>query len=141
MEYIYNYILYLINNKKITNNNKTNIAELGIGNYIKIAKLLNKHNNINLIVVDLNNKSIENCKNNNLNGVVDNLFNPKLEIYKNINLIYSIRPPRDLQPYILSICKKYNIKLIIKPLLGEEPINELKLINYKGNVLYTYNID
>ena len=134
MDYIYNYIMELI--KEAYNKKTIKIAELGIGYYYGVAKLLNNHNDIDLIVVDMNKDAINKANKQGLNGVVDNIFNPSDNIYKDIDIIYSIRPPRDLQPYILNICKKNNCKLIIKPLSGEQPIDSLKLVNYKGAPLY-----
>lgn len=121
------------------NSESFKIIEIGVGYYFNIAKSLNNHENLNLIVIDANNDAVEKAKKEGLNAFVDDIFNPKLDIYKDADLIYSIRPPRDLQPFILNICKKYGISLLIKPLYGETPINDLKLINYKGNALYCFN--
>ncbi|AEH06834.1 UPF0146 family protein [Methanothermococcus okinawensis] len=141
MDYICDYIKNYIENKnKNSKNESFKIIEIGIGYYYNVAKSLNIHENINLIVIDANKDAVNNAKKEGLNAFVDDLFNPKLNIYENVDLIYSIRPPRDLQPFILNICKKYDIPLIIKPLYGETPINYLKLINYKGNALYGWNI-
>ncbi len=151
-DYIKNYIKNRHKNKISKNNSKKNkysknsesfkIIEIGIGYYFKVAKSLNNHKNLNLnlIAIDANNDAIEKAKKEGLNAFVDDIFNPKLDIYKDADLIYSIRPPRDLQPFILDICKKYNVPLLIKPLYGETPISNLKLINYKGNALYLWNI-
>jgi len=128
------------NNKNNKKNNKSfKIIEIGIGYYFNVAKSLNNHENLNLIVIDANKDAIDKAKKEGLNAFVDDIFEPKLDVYKDADLIYSIRPPRDLQPFILNICKKYSIPLLIKPLYGETPINDLKLINYKGNALYLWN--
>ena len=110
------------------------IAEVGVGFKFDIAKELNKY--FDLIVVDINEKAVEKAKLIGLKAYKDNLFNPNIKLYKNIDLIYSIRPPRDLQPYILDLSKEINANLIIRPLLNEMPIKELKLKNYKGEVFY-----
>ncbi|WP_456472869.1 UPF0146 family protein [Methanocaldococcus sp.] len=112
------------------------IAEVGIGFKFDIAKELNKY--FDVMVTDINKKSVEKGKLLGLNAYEDNLFNPNIEMYKNIDLIYSIRPPRDLQIYILNLSKKVNANLIIRPLLNEEVIEELKLKSYKGEVFYIY---
>ncbi|WP_456374480.1 UPF0146 family protein [Methanocaldococcus sp.] len=112
------------------------IAEVGIGFKFDIAKELSKY--FDVMVTDINKKSVEKGKLLGLNAYEDNLFNPNIEMYKNIDLIYSIRPPRDLQIYILNLSKKVNANLIIRPLLNEEVIEELKLKSYKGEVFYIY---
>ena len=147
MDYVCDYIIknYIKNknNENNKNNKKNNksfkIIEIGIGYYFNVAKSLNNHENLNLIVIDANKDAIDKAKKEGLNAFVDDIFEPKLDVYKDADLIYSIRPPRDLQPFILNICKKYSIPLLIKPLYGETPINDLKLINYKGNALYLWN--
>ena len=110
------------------------IAEVGIGFKFDIAKELNKY--FDLIVVDINEKAVEKAKLIGLKAYKDDLFNPNIKLYKNINLIYSIRPPRDLQLYILDLSKKIDANLVIRPLLNEMPIKELKLKNYKGEIFY-----
>ncbi|CAB3288992.1 conserved protein of unknown function [Methanocaldococcus lauensis] len=112
------------------------IAEVGIGFKFDIAKELSKY--FDVMVTDINKKSIEKGKLLGLNAYEDNLFNPNIELYKNIDLIYSIRPPRDLQIYILNLSKKVKAHLIIRPLLNEEVIEGLKLKSYKGEVFYIY---
>ncbi len=138
-EYIKNYIKN--KNKKNKKNSKSfKIIEIGIGHYFNVAKSLNTCESLDLTVIDANKEAIERAKKEGLNAFVDDIFNPKLDIYKDADLIYSIRPPRDLQPFILNLCKKYNIPLLIKPLYGETPIGDLRLINYKGNALYAWTI-
>jgi len=110
------------------------IVEVGIGFKFDMAKELNKY--FDLIVVDINEKAVENAKLLGLNAYKDDLFNPNINLYENIDLIYSIRPPRDLQPYILDLSKKIDANLVIRPLLNEMPIKELKLKNYKGEIFY-----
>ncbi|MDK2790820.1 MAG: uncharacterized protein PWP15_1329 [Methanothermococcus sp.] len=117
---------------------KPKIIEIGVGFYFEVAKKL-KENGANITVVDANEKAIEEARNQLLNGVVDDIFNPNMDIYRGSDLIYSIRPPRDLQPFIYDIAKKVSCDLIIKPLHGEQPIECLKLINYKGNPLYIWS--
>ncbi|AEF96546.1 UPF0146 family protein [Methanotorris igneus] len=123
-EFIFNYA---------KNNNYKKIVEIGVGFNINIAKKL--HEFFDVCVVDINRNAIENAKKEGLNGFVDNVFSPNLSIYTNTDLIYSIRPPRDLQLFILDIAKKINADLIIRPLSNEFPV-DLKLKNYNGEIFY-----
>jgi uncharacterized UPF0146 family protein len=115
-------------------NNCKKIVEVGIGFKFDVAKELNKY--FDLVVVDINEKAVEKAKLIGLKAYKDDLFNPNIKLYKNIDLIYSIRPPRDLQPYILDLSKKIDANLVIRPLLNEMPIKELKLKNYRGEIFY-----
>ncbi|AIJ06054.1 hypothetical protein JH146_1212 [Methanocaldococcus bathoardescens] len=115
-------------------NNCKKIAEVGIGFKFDVAKELSRY--FDLIVIDINERAVEKAKLFGLKAYKDDLFNPNIDLYKDVNLIYSIRPPRDLQPYILDLSKEINANLIIRPLLNEMPIKELKLKNYKEEVFY-----
>ncbi|XRP97708.1 UPF0146 family protein [Methanocaldococcus sp. 16A] len=114
------------------------IAEVGVGFKFDVAKELSRC--FDLMVIDINEKAVEKAKFFGLKAYKDDLFNPNINLYKDVNLIYSIRPPRDLQPYILYLSKEINANLIIRPLLNEIPIKELKLKNYKGEVFYIKEI-
>ncbi|GBF35914.1 MAG TPA: hypothetical protein EYG87_03040 [Methanothermococcus okinawensis] len=131
-EYIINYI----KNKKGYIEN-SNVVEVGIGYYFKVAKIL-KGYGIEVTVVDIKREVVERAKRAGLNAQLDDIFNPKLEVYKYADLIYSIRPPRDLQHQLLKISKNYEVPLLIRPLSGEYVIDGLKLVNYGGEVLYIY---
>jgi uncharacterized UPF0146 family protein len=122
---------FIFNHAK--NNNYKKIVEVGVGFNYNIAKKLNEF--FDVCVVDINRDAIENAKKEGLRGFVDDVFIPKLSIYADADLIYSIRPPRDLQLFILDIAKKINADLIIRPLSNEFPI-DLKLVNYKGEIFY-----
>ena len=62
-----------------------------------------------------------------------------MKIYENTDLIYSIRPPSELQPYLVKLANKINAQLIIKPLTNED-LNtgkvKMKLKNFKKASFY-----
>ena len=109
----------------------TQIIEVGVGKFTKISDILSKKSNITLIKTDINpqNESI----------VKDDITKPDLRLYKNTDIIYSIRPPSELQPYLVEIAKKVNAQLIIKPLTNED-LNtgkvKMKLKNFKKASFY-----
>ena len=75
--------------------------------------------------------------------IKDDITKPNPDLYKDLDIIYSIRPPSELQPYIIDLALKTNTKLIIKPLFNED-INsrriKLKLKNYKKASFYTLGV-
>lgn len=91
---------------------KTIIAEVAVGKFDQIAKMLEKNENITLIKTDISPKDSTVIK--------DDITNPNLEIYKNVDIIYSIRPPSELQPYLVKLAEKIDSQLIIKPLTNED---------------------
>lgn len=129
-EFIVNYNTHSKNSKL---NNEINVAEIAIGKFYKISQYLEKQDHVNLIKTDINPSKDDIIK--------DDIENPNLSLYENIDIIYSIRPPYELQSYIMSLRDKVNATLIIKPLTNEtlhSRLNKMKLINYKGLSFYIY---
>ncbi len=107
------------------------IAEVAVGKFDKIAEILSSKDNINLIKTDILPKDSTVIK--------DDITSPNLKLYKNVDLIYSIRPPSELQPYIVKLAENINSQLIIKPLTNED-LNtgrvKMKLKNFKKASFY-----
>lgn len=70
--------------------------------------------------------------------VLDDIRQPDLKIYKDAELIYSIRPPEELHPYLEQLSEKLGADLIIKPLSTDSihTRGKMNLINYKKAVFY-----
>ena len=107
------------------------IAEIAVGKFSQVADMLSEKSNITLIKTDISpaDESI----------IKDDITSPDLNLYKNVNIIYSIRPPSELQPHIVKLSKKINSQLIIKPLTGEDlntPKVNMKLKNFKKASFY-----
>ena len=111
--------------------NPTKIAEIGVGKFNGVYDFLNSNDNVEIIKTDIN---------PNGNDVIrDDITNPDLNIYKDVDIIYSIRPPHEIQPYLIELALKINSQLIIKPLFNED-LNtgnvKMKLKNYKKASFY-----
>lgn len=122
---------YIINNYS----NSKKIVEVGVGRIIEPSNILKETLNntiINLVDIHPANDEI----------IQEDIYQPTDEIYENANLIYSIRPPEELQEAIVNLGIKYNANIIIKPLFTEEINvnlqNKLKLVNYKKTAFYEY---
>ena len=129
------YILKLaIENSKKTGK-KTKIVEIGIGKFHTISENLSKNENIELIMTDIDPA--------NENIIKDDVFNPNMDLYENVDIIFSIRPPAELQEAIMKIRDKVNAILIIKPLFNEDlnmKTQKMKLKNYNRASFYIYEI-
>lgn len=114
-----------------TQNKNVKIIEVGVGKFDEIANILSSKENITLIKTDINPKDETIIK--------DDITNPNLELYENTDLLYSIRPPSELQPYLVTLANKINCQLIIKPLTNED-LNtgnvKMKLKNFKKASFY-----
>ena len=107
------------------------IAEIAVGKFSQVADMLNKKENIELIKTDISPADESVAK--------DDITNPNLELYNGVDIIYSIRPPSELQPYLVKLSRKINSQLIIKPLTGEDlntPKTNMKLKNFKKASFY-----
>lgn len=115
--------------------NPTNVCEVAVGKFTQVYDCLNSQENIEIIKTDISPSDSTVIK--------DDITNPNLELYENLDIIYSIRPPSELQPYIIDVALKTKTKLIIKPLFNED-INsrrvKLKLKNFKKASFYTLGV-
>jgi uncharacterized UPF0146 family protein len=97
-----------------------------------IANMLSERENITLIKTDILPKDSTVIK--------DDITNPNIDLYRNTDIIYSIRPPSELQPYLVSLALEVDSQLIIKPLTNED-LNtgrvKMKLKNFRKASFYT----
>lgn len=91
----------------------TGVAEIGIGHAPEVAvKLLEK--GVSIFATDTRPFYYEQLK-----VIVDDITDPDLSFYRNIDLIYSIKPPPELVPYMKKTAKSISADLIVKPLASE----------------------
>ena len=112
---------------------KTKIVEIGAGKFLTISKNLSENENIDIIMTDINPA--------NDNIIKDDVFNPNMNIYKGADILFSIRPPAELQEAIMKIRDDVNATLIIKPLFNEDlnmKTKKMKLKNYNRASFYIY---
>lgn len=105
----------------------TPIVEIGIGTDSRVFEELKKQN-VDVKAVDINPTSS--------NVTRDDILKPNISLYMGSGLIYSIRPPPELIPYIEKIAQKTGADLIIKPLLTDNAPKNGKLKNYKSAIFY-----
>lgn len=112
---------------------KTKIVEIGAGKFQTISKNLSEDGNIDIIMTDIDPA--------NENIIKDDVFNPNMNIYKGADILFSIRPPAELQEAIMKIRDDVNATLIIKPLFNEDlnmKTKKMKLKNYNRASFYIY---
>ena len=112
---------------------KTKIVEIGAGKFQTISKNLSENENIDIIMTDIDPA--------NENIIKDDVFNPNMNIYKDADLLFSIRPPAELQEAIMKIRDEVDATLIIKPLFNEDlnmKTKKMKLKNYNRASFYIY---
>ena len=115
-------------------NSKTRfkVVEIAIGKFFGVSNYLKTCQNIDLLMTDISPANDRITK--------DDITNPNLSLYDHAKIIYSIRPPSELQPFLGKLANKTRAILIVKPFFNED-LNtgkKMKLINYKKAVFYQY---
>lgn len=110
---------------------KVRVAEVGVGKFSMIADILNDEDNITLIKTDISPADTT--------VIMDDITDPDMDLYRDADIIYSIRPPSELQPYLVRLAQRTDAQLIIKPLTNED-LNtgrvKMKLKNYGKSSFY-----
>ena len=109
------------------------LKETKIKSSTELNNYLKEKDNVELIMTDIDPANDEIIK--------DDVFNPDLEIYKGADIIFSIRPPFEIQEAIMKLRDELDCTLIIKPLFNEDlNINnkKMKLKNYGRAAFYIY---
>lgn len=92
-----------------------NAVEIGIGHFPDVAFAL-KGRGLKVFATD-----IKPFKYDGLKVIVDDVTDPDMSFYGGIDLIYSMRPPPELIPYMMRLAETVSADLIIKPLSSEYP--------------------
>ena len=113
----------------IARNYRGKVVEVGVGRNYEVAKFL-KERGFEVVTTDIAPKRDETVK--------DDVNDPNLEIYRGASLIYSIRPPYEIQRSIVDLARKIGCDAIILPLKGEV-IDGGKLVNFRGVSFYVFS--
>jgi hypothetical protein len=90
-------------------------AEIGIGHCADIARELQKRG-MTVFATD-----IREFLHHGVVVLLDSVISPDIYLYVGVDLIYSMRPPPELVPYIAGLAKTVSADVIIKPLYSEYP--------------------
>ncbi|MHA1207683.1 MAG: UPF0146 family protein [Candidatus Freyarchaeota archaeon] len=120
------------------------IVEVGVGKFPQIAvALAEKLPETEILVTDIKSHMLEQLPSPRIKTVVDDIISPNVRGYEGSDLIYSIRPPPELQHYLLRIAKIVKADLILR-LLTNEPLyihhSKYEIINYKKAVLHLFKL-
>ena len=114
------------------------IVEVGVGGHPEVALLLK--DDFNVICTDIFEGPVPGVE-----YVRDDIFKPDIRIYKNALLIYSIRPPIEMQEAMASVAKEVGADLIIRPFSTEKTdlrkhMKSFRCVNYGKSVFFLYKI-
>jgi hypothetical protein len=123
----------------ITNYPKgSRIVEVGIGSHPEVAEIL--AGDFEVICTDIHDTGPDVA---GLKYVKDDIFKPDHKIYRGASLIYSIRPPVDMQDSIAAIASLVGADLIIRPFSSEKSdlkryFKNFRVVNHKGATFFLY---
>ncbi len=120
----------------ILKNYSNKVVEVGVGSLPQVALLLN--DKMDVVVTDVSEQ-----KYTGVRFCMDDIFSPDMGIYKNASLIYSIRPPIDIQEAMAKTAKEVGADLLIRPFGNEKAdlnryFKNYALVNYKKARFYLY---
>ncbi len=113
------------------------IIEVGIGGHPEVARLL--QGDFQVVCTDVFEPGPA-----GLHYAKDDIFKPDVSIYKGASLIYSIRPPVDMQDSMAAIAQRVGADLLIRPFSSERTdlkryFRNFKCINRGSAVFFLYD--
>jgi uncharacterized UPF0146 family protein len=113
------------------------IVEVGVGGHPEVALLLN--DSFQVVCTDISEAGPE-----GVTYVKDDIFKPNMDVYGGASLIYSIRPPVDMQDSIASVAKRVGADLLIRPFASERTdlkkfFRNFKCVNRRNAVFFLYD--
>jgi hypothetical protein len=120
----------------IKNNYSEKIVEVGCGRFSAIAVALRPF--FQVVAMDLLETEVVDRRLASI-YVKDDVTCPDLRLYQGASLIFSVRPPLEIQPNILALSERIGADVLIKPFASEiiEDIR-LRLLNFRGLPLYLF---
>jgi len=120
----------------IASSYKGKIVEVGVGRRPEVALLLKSR--LEVVVTDIENHTYPGIR-----FVRDDIFSPDIKTYQGASLIYSIRPPIDIQPAIAEVASRVGADLLIRPFAQEKTeleryFKESSLISHGRARFYLY---
>lgn len=88
------------------------VVEVGVGRAPDVALLLGPY--LEVVPTDKEGRNL-----GGLAVVADDIFTPNLALYRGATLLYSIRPPLEMQPAVGRLARKIGADVIIRPLAEE----------------------
>ncbi|MGZ7145242.1 MAG: UPF0146 family protein [Halobacteriota archaeon] len=123
----------------ITRNYSRRIVEVACGRYSRVAFTLSQSVEIRATDV-LESEAVD----ERIRPLYykDDIMSPDLRLYQNAQLLYSIRPPLEIQHGILNVARAVHADVLVKP-LSDEIIDALRayLRNYRGIAFYHFRAD
>ncbi len=109
-----------------------NAVEIGIGHFPDVALALLKRG-VRVFATDIKTFQYRGFK-----VVIDDIIEPDFSLYAALDIIYSLRPPSELVPFMMRLAEKLSADLIIKPLSSEHLVGQLVCHGNTSFFLWSY---
>ena len=122
----------------IARNYRGRVVEVGVGHYCQVASLLAAQG-LQVMLTDREERLVAGLK-----VEKDDIFSPRLELYRGAGLIYSIRPPLEMQLAIGVVAGEVGADVLIRPLMEEVarlPGFSRRLVNWGDASFFLYSRD
>ncbi|MCX6680730.1 MAG: UPF0146 family protein [Methanothrix sp.] len=97
----------------IAENYKGRVVEVGVGYFADVALGLQARG-LDVVLTDKEERLL-----GSLRVEKDDIFSPRLELYRGASLLYSIRPPLELQLAMGLLAAKVGADVLVRPLMDE----------------------
>jgi uncharacterized protein len=97
----------------IAQNYRGRVVEVGVGFYADVALDLAARG-LDVVLTDKEERLLR-----GLNVEKDDIFSPRLELYRCASLLYSIRPPLEMQIAMGHVATQVGADVIVRPLMDE----------------------
>ena len=113
------------------------IVEVGVGGHPEVAQLLQAD-------FDVTCTDVSAAGPGGVHYVRDDIFKPDVSVYQGAALVYSIRPPIDMQDCIARIAQAVGADLLIRPFSSERTdlhkyFKNFRVVNHKSAVFFMYD--
>ncbi len=129
----------LLLSKFIKRNYSRRVVEVGCGKHSRVASALSR--SLEIIATDVLESEAVDDRIRPL-YTKDDITSPDLQLYRNSQLLYSIRPPLEIQHGMLNVAQVVHADVLIKPLGNEiTEVMQAYLRNYHGIAFYHFRGD
>jgi uncharacterized protein len=97
----------------IAENYSGRVVEVGVGHFPEVALSLQARG-LDVLLTDKEERFL-----GGLRVEKDDIFSPRLELYRGASLLYSIRPPLELQLAMGLLAAKVGADVLVRPLMDE----------------------
>jgi uncharacterized UPF0146 family protein len=105
-------------------------AEIGIGHFPDVALALVRKG-LRVFATDTKQFSYRGLK-----VITDDIAEPEIALYEGVRLLYSLRPPPELIPYMKKLARRLPADLIIKPLASDHAGEQL--MQYRDSTFFLW---